>query len=122
MFRLRTTLTSDAAIEAGSIVMPSSATDLRVVKASSGSENVIGIAVNTTTAAGQPIRIAVAGITEVVVNSAVTRGNFARVSSTSGQAYDSGSTGGTGDFGVFLSSQGTAGAKAWVMFKKGEVY
>jgi len=97
------TLTSDAAIEAGSIVMPSSATDLRVVKAGSASENVIGIAVNTTTAAGQPIRIAVAGITEVVVNSAVTRGNFARVSSTSGQAYDSGSNGGSGDFGVFLS-------------------
>ncbi len=114
------TLTAGEALAVGDVVAVSTTADLTVVKATTGSEFVIGVA-TAAAGVGAPVKIAVGGVVQVRTSAAVTRANFAEVGATAGQAVGAGTTGGPGDFGIFLETTSGAGL-AWMMFKKAEIY
>lgn len=113
-------LTAGEALAVGDVVAVSTTANLTVVKATSGSELVIGV-VAAAAGVGTPVKIAVGGVVQVRTSAAVTRANFARVGTTAGQAIGNGTSGSSGDFGIFLETTSGAGL-AWMMFKKAEVF
>ncbi|MGC9315519.1 MAG: hypothetical protein ACP5G4_07825, partial [bacterium] len=114
------TLTAGEALVVGDVVAVSTTANLTVVKATTGSEMVIGV-VAEAAGVGAPVKIAVGGVVQVRTSAAVTRANFARVGTTAGQAIGNGTSGSSGDFGIFLETTSGAGL-AWMMFKKAEIY
>jgi hypothetical protein len=114
------TLTAGEALVVGDVVAVSTTANLTVVKATTGSELVIGV-VAEAASLGNPVKIAVGGVVQVRTSAAVTRANFARVGTTAGQAIGNGTSGSSGDFGIFLETTSGTGL-AWMMFKKAEVF
>jgi len=114
------TLTAGEALVKGNVVSVSTTADMTVVKSPIGDEGVIGV-VLAGAASGSDVKVAISGAAEVLVSETVTRGNFAEVQGSAGEAGDDGSSGEPGNFGIFLEG-GTAGDLVWVVFKKAEIY